>query len=150
MKDYSGDVPYRAILDELVRVGTVRITKDQQVEMITAAYVPSGGELEKIGILGTDVQHLLDTIDHNLRSDSASPRYQRKVAYNNLPIEVLPRFRQLSATRAQALLEELDRWLADHDRDTHPDVDGTERWEAGLGIYYFEHPADRKEDEPHD
>jgi len=38
---------------------------------------------------------------------------------------------------AQALLERLDKWLSQHDRDTHPETTG--RPDAyGIGIYYFE------------
>ena len=62
------------------------------------------------------------------------------MAYDNLPAEVLPEFRKLSAKRAQELLEKLDRWLAERDRDVTPSVKGTGRNRAGLGIYYFEEP----------
>jgi len=50
----------------------------------------------------------------------------------------LPEFRDHSSEQAQALLERLDRWLAEHDRDTNPRVTGTGRLRAGVGIYYFE------------
>ena len=109
--------------------------------------MPETGELEKIGILGTDVQHLISTIDHNLQSDGAHSRYQRKVAYDNLPAEVLPKFRAFSAEKAQSMLEEFDIWLASHDRDRNPHVEGTGRMSAGIGIYYFEHDADNEKAE---
>ncbi|MFQ5937243.1 MAG: DUF6502 family protein [Acidiferrobacterales bacterium] len=32
----------------------------------------------------------------------------------------------------------MDRWMAEHDRDTRPNVKGTGRKRAGIGIYYFE------------
>ena len=47
----------------------------------------------------------------------------------------------MSARESQALLEKLDRWLATHDRDANPGVDGSGRKRAGVGIYYFEHAA---------
>jgi len=47
-------------------------------------------------------------------------------------------FRKLSAERAQDLLEGLDRWLAERDRDVTPTVKGSGRNQAGLGLYYFE------------
>jgi hypothetical protein len=84
----------------------------------------------------------LSTIDYNLQQNSQTPRFQRKVAYNNLPKEALPQFRKLSAEKAQALLIELDRFLAKQDRDINPDVKGTGRKQAGMGIYYFEQDYD--------
>ncbi len=58
--------------------------------------------------------------------------------YDNLPIEAVEKFRELSAVRAQELMEELDNWLSRHDRDVNPASAGTGRARAGLGIFYFE------------
>jgi hypothetical protein len=138
VKRFSGDMPVRAVLDELRRVGAITQLDDGRVELVTRAYIPKASKSDKLHILGTDVAHLIGTIDHNLRSDSTEPFFQRKVAYDNLPDEVLPEFRKLSAEKAQLLLEELDRWLAQHDRDTAPGVEGTGRNRAGVGTYYFE------------
>ena len=140
VKRFSGDVPVRATLDELVRVGAVERLEDGRVSLLTRTYVPQSSDADKIHILGTDVAHLMSTFDHNLKSDPSGPFFQRKVAYDNLPDEVLPGFRKHSAKRAQTLLESLDRWLAQRDRDVTPTVKGTGRNNAGIGIYYFEEP----------
>ena len=138
VRRFSGDMPVRAVLDELRRVGAITELDDGRVELVTRAYIPKTSETDKLHIMGTDVAHLIATIDHNLRFDSTEPFFQRKVAYDNLPDEVLPKFRKLSAEKAQVLLEQLDPWLAQHDRDTEPDIEGTGRNWAGVGIYYFE------------
>jgi len=140
VKRFSGDVPARAILDELIRVRAVEPLKDGRVRLLARAYIPEGSEADKLNILGTDVGYLVATIDHNLRPDTSGPFFQRKVAYDNLPDEVLPKFRELTGEKAQALLERLDRWLAKRDRDVTPSVVGTGRNRAGIGIYYFEEP----------
>ncbi len=138
VRRYSGDVPVRAILDELVRVGAVERMEDGHLRLLTRGYVPATGELEKIGILGTDVAALVSTIDHNLNSTRPDARFQRKVAYDNLSEEAVAEFRPLAAERAQELLELLDGWLSVHDRDANPQAGGSGRKWAGLGIYYFE------------
>ncbi|ROR35011.1 DUF6502 family protein [Inmirania thermothiophila] len=155
VRRYSGDIPPRAILDELVRVGAVERTADGAVRLLTKAYVPRTGEVDKLGILGTDVALLIATIDHNLRHEPPATRFQRKVLYDNLPAEVLPKLRALVEERGQGVLEELDQWLAAHDRDVNPHAEGTGRKVAGVGIYYFEEDyatspvADREtEDDP--
>ena len=99
----------------------------------------------KLHILGTDVALLVSTIDHNLNPGPTGPFYQRKVAYDNLPDEVLPEFRKYSAKKAQLYLENLDRWLSKHDRDDTPLVKGSGRNQAGIGIYYFEEPCSIEE-----
>lgn len=140
VRRYSGDMPARAVLDELLRVGAVRQRDDQRLELVTRAYVPQGGEVEKLGILGTDVADLIATIDHNLQHGAADPRYQRKVMYRSVPAGLAPSFRALSARQAQQLLERLDAWLAERAADPD-DRPGTERVRLGLGIYYFEAPV---------
>lgn len=138
VKQYSGDMPARAVLDELLRIGAVEKESDGRLRLIARAYVPLGDESGKLNILGTDVYHLITTIDHNLQNAGADPRFQRKVAYDNLPGEAMPQLRKLSAEKSQALLEELNRWLREHDRDANPDAGGSGRKRAGIGIYYFE------------
>lgn len=123
VRRYSGDVPVRAVLDELDRVGAVERLKGGRVRLVDRSYVPSKGEVEKIGILGTDVAELISTIDHNLR---------------NLPNEAMPELRRMVRLRAQELLENLDREISRHDRDVHPEVQGTGRRYGGVGIFYFE------------
>ncbi len=138
VKEFGGDVPARAMLDELMRVGTVERLDDDRVRLLKRAYLPQRDDVVKLAILGSDVRLLIATIEHNLRHSGNELLFQRKVAYDNLPEQILPQFRVLSATRAQALLEELDRYLAAHDRDFNPAVEGSGRKHAGIGIYYFE------------
>jgi hypothetical protein len=138
IKRFSGNVPPRAVLDELINVGAVERLGDGRVCLLTRAYIPKSLNAHKLNILGTDVHHLISTIDHNLRSDPVEPLFQRKVLYDNLPDEVLPEFRKLFAKRAQALLESADRWLARRDRDVTPTVKGIGRNRAGFGIFFFE------------
>jgi hypothetical protein len=58
--------------------------------------------------------------------------------YDNVPVEAVQEFQRLSAERAQAFLEGIDRWLARRDRDVNPTVNGTGRKRVGMGLYYFE------------
>lgn len=145
VKQYSGDMPARAVLDELVRVNAVNTLTDGRIALAVRAYVPAGDDRMKLHILGTDVAHLINTIGHNLNAGNADARLQRKVAYNNLPQEALPGFRKMAADKAQTLLEQLDRHLAVQDRDSNPKSEGVGRFHAGVGIYYFEEPYDDHE-----
>lgn len=138
VKTYSGDMTARSILDELLRVGAVECDQNGDIRLLVSGYVPKGSDAAKLHILGTDVALLIGTIDHNLHEINAQPRFQRKVAYDNLPAEALPKLRELTRERSQAILEEVDRYLSRQDRDINPSVQGSARKHAGIGIYYFE------------
>jgi len=138
VRQYSGDMPVRAVLDELDRVGAIDRLPDGRIRLIARAYIPVSGDVEKLGILGTDVRDLISTIDNNITKEAGHRLLQRKVSYDNLPAEILPELRQISKEKGQKLLEELDSWLSQHDRDNNPSKTGTGRHRAGIGIYYFE------------
>lgn len=149
VRRFSGDIPFRAVLDELLRVGVVEKVDDNGIRLKTRAYVPESGDADKLNILGTDVSDLVSTIDHNLQHGGEDPFFQRKVMYDNVPVEALEEFRRLSGAQAQSLLERLDKWLSQHDRDTHPEAKGTGQIRTGIGIYYFEEDMDsQKKREP--
>jgi len=137
VRRHSGDVPARAVLDELVRVGAVE-SANGSVKLRARSYIPANSDVDKLQILGTDVGDLIRTIDHNIQHGNTDPLFQRKVMYDNLPTETLPEFRALSREQAQELLERIDRWLAQRDRDINPESAGTGRMRAGIGIFYFE------------
>lgn len=141
---YSGDVPHRAILDELLRVKTVEQLKDGRIRLLQRAYIPQTSETDKLGILGIDVAALIATIHHNLICPTQEAYFQRKVAYDNLPLEALPILKQLTEEHGQAFLELLDQWLAQQDRDVNPQVQGTGRKYAGVGVYFFEQDMQEK------
>jgi len=144
VKRHSGDVPARAVLDELLRVGAVEHQADGCIRLLSRAYVPRTSDLAKLEILGADVSDLIYTIDHNLQRGVADPYFQRKVMYDNLPAEAISRFRALSAEQAQVLLEKMDQWLSQHDRDMNSSVQGSGRMRAGIGIYYFEENLEKQ------
>lgn len=138
VRDFSGDIPPRAIADELLRVGAIEILPNGNARLLTHAYIPRGDQAEKIGILGADVADLIRTIDHNLTCAPGEARFQRRVSYDNVPREMMPALIKKVSRKAQSSLESLDRVLASADRDINPDAKGTGRVRTGVGIYYFE------------
>ena len=145
VRRYSGDVPARAMLDELLRVGAVAQDAQGAIHLETKAYIPAHTDEEKLAILGSDVADLVTTIDHNLSRPPEHSRLQLKVSYDNLPVEPLPAFRGAAATQAFELLQRLDRELSALDRDANPSVQGTGRMRAGVGIYYFEEECESQD-----
>ena len=142
---YSGDMPVKAMLDELERVNAVEVSGNGGLRLIADAYLPTNDEKEGLAILGVDTALLIDTIRYNLDPHNEEKRYQRKVAYDNLPEEALLEFRPYMRIQAQKLLDQYNQWLSEHDRDVTGEAEGTGRMRAGVGIYYFEEPVDKSE-----
>ena len=148
VKRYSGDIPVRAMLDELLRVGAVKQLKDGRISLLSRGYIPQKGPVEKWQVLGSDTADLIATIDHNVYQKPTKPRFQRKVMYDNVPTEAAKEFQVLAAAQGQELLEAIDRWLSHRDRDVNPATKGTGRVRVGLGIYHFEEHLDPGRDHP--
>ncbi len=142
--NYAGDVPIRATLDEMVRVGSVKWLEDGRMQLLQPAYVPNSSMEDKLALLGIDVALLIQTIEHNLNAEQTELYYQRKVAYNNLPEDVIPLLHEKAAAQSQALLEALNAWLMEQDRDSNPTVKGCGRKHAGVGIYFFAQDYEEK------
>jgi len=138
VKEASGDITARTILDELIHIEAVKRLEDGRLELLVRAYIPMADDVEKIGILGADVSDLISTIDHNLSIKKDGAYFQRKVCYDNLPQEVMDELRDTIAEKAQAALESMNEDMAKCDRDRHPEQEGSGRVRAGLGIYYFQ------------
>jgi len=144
VKIYSGDVPPRAILDELIQVGVVRMDDDDdQVHLLEPAYIPAKGTSEMMALFGRDVAGLIHTMDKNIHR-VGKPVFQRKVFYDNMPEEAADTLKVLLAERGQVFLQLLDQWMAEHDRDVNPDVSGKGRKAAGVGLYYFEEDVSKE------
>ena len=141
VKEFSGDVPVQAMLKELLASKTVE-QNNETIYLIRHAYVPADDPIEMIHILGSDVQELIATIDHNLTHEPPELRYQRKVSSQQVSSETLQAFKKLSAREAQLLLERLDSWLNDHEID--PETEPEEKpASVSLGIYYYDNdPAE--------
>jgi hypothetical protein len=144
VKRYSGDIPVRAMLDELIRVGAVRLIRDGRIALAVRGYIPQKGMDQRLAILGQDASDLISTIDHNLYGDSSRPRVQRKVMYDNVPVDAAEAFRSIAEACAQEMLEGLDRWLSHRDRDVNPTTKGKGRVRVGLGVYHFEERLERE------
>ncbi|HJY75402.1 MAG TPA: DUF6502 family protein [Burkholderiales bacterium] len=138
VREFSGDIPPRAMADELARVGAIEVLPEGRVRLLTRAYIPRGDQAEKIGILGADVADLIRTIDHNLTCPPGDAYFQRRVSYDNVPLELLPSLTRKLSRKAQSCLESMDRVLAAADRDRSARAKGTGRARTGVGIYYFE------------
>lgn len=136
VKLHGGDVPARAMLDELVRVGTAE-NNDGKIRLLRKGYVPHQSESAMLDIFSTSASDLLNTLDHNLAYPQDN-RLQMSVAYDQVTCAGVAQFRKLSAQKAMNLLHSLDQSLSQHDKEANADAKGDGNHRVGLGVYFIE------------
>lgn len=142
VKEYSSDVPVRALLDELERIAAVQKLGGDRVKLLVKGYVPIQDMQENLRIFGTAAADLLHTMDYNISGLSTSRLIQRTVSYDDIPLEMLEQVRQRSRAEGEAFILQVNEWLAQCDRTENTKLTGSGKARAGIGIYYIEHPAD--------
>ncbi len=145
VRQFSGDVPPRAVAEELLRVGAVEEVEDGKLRLVARGYVPDPRSEDAIEIFGIQGADMLETMDRNIAGGDVPTRFQRQVTYDGVPEDCVDEFRGLSARLGQRLLEDLDRWLAARKEENRSAAPAAVR--LGLGIYQVETRAD-EESEP--
>jgi hypothetical protein len=69
VRRYSGDMPVRAILDELSRINAVIQTKTNCIRLLSAHHPFERDEITKIKNLGAEVGQLISSLGHNIGSN---------------------------------------------------------------------------------
>jgi len=144
---YSGDITSGAVLDELIRIGVVSRDGRDRIHLESLGYIPHEDELEKIRVMATCAADLLSTAVHNIETGDVDPKFQRQLVYPSVSAKAVDKFRKESAELSANYLQELNRLLADSQRDTSDD-EGAHR--VGFGIYYFDSSSiPTQESNPH-
>lgn len=140
VKTYGGDITVAPILEELLRIKAVANTDEDRLELLAEGYMPLTDDLRMLDIMGDSAEDLFNTIAYNL-SKPKHPRFQRAVVYSQLSERSIEEFKLVSHDKCQALLLELNEWLAHKlDLDTRLEVT-QENSRVGIGIYYIENES---------
>lgn len=142
VKDYSGDITGRAILDELIRQGVVEKTDQRTVRLNAQGFVPSSDNAEKVHFASVHVRDLLETIQHNLSCDPSEAHLQRQVAYHDMPVSVIAEYREFNRKKSEQLIRELNDWLSERKSQLPKNV-REPCGRVGTGVYYFEENNER-------
>lgn len=138
VRRYSGDMPARAIFEELKRVGAVEELPDGQLKAVNRSYIVSVLDPDSARYFGGAIHDLASTIAHNLDPERTSPtRFERAMLREEFPASLLPKFRMLLEQEGQQFLERLEDWVDnEQSKLTHSDESADSR--VGVGIYLFE------------
>jgi hypothetical protein len=140
---YSGDMTPRAMLDELLRVGTVVETDQNWFKVLRREYVPHTLAPDFLERVGRGVHNFLHTVEVNMqKTERGRGRFERTVRpTNGLRAQDLPQFEAYIHEKCQGLLEDIDNWLTKLEEPSSDD----ETIETGVGIYHYV-----VEDDPHE
>lgn len=114
--EFSGDIYPGIVLDELMEVGAVAVRKDGGVEALARRYTSGGAEPAAIQQLGSTARDVFCTLEHNLANPSELRHYDDTVVTLHLDREALPLFRRLLRERGAAFLEDIEGWVAEHEK----------------------------------
>ena len=80
VRRYTGDMPARAMLDELLRIGVVKEADDGRYKVLTRTYLPKADAPESLDRLGHAVRNFVETMDFNrTESDPENRLFERTV-----------------------------------------------------------------------
>jgi Family of unknown function (DUF6502) len=136
---YAGDVPARALLEELVRVNAAVEMDDGYVRLLNRTYLPS--PLDPVGLerLGNVVNYFIDTVDFNLQKKrQGEGRFERyAMTMEGLSPQAFQKFDALIREKGQELLEVLDDWLGQNETKGGHMLPSSEAIKTGVGIFHF-------------
>ena len=136
VRRYSGDMPARAMLDELIRVGACRIESESGlIRVLNRSYIPEKLDTESIRHFGSQTRCFIDTLDFNMRKSAPGRgRFERIVFANEgLSPDDVERFDNFLRERGHQMLVELDDWLAARQKPQK----GETTIHTGVGIYHY-------------
>jgi hypothetical protein len=144
VRRYTSDMPARAMLDELLRIGVVKDADGGRFRVLTRTYLPTADAPESLDRLGSAVRNFVETMDFNrTETDSDKRLFERTVVADaGLRPTDLPLFQAYVRERGQFLLEELDDWLSK--RQPPAEDEEAEAIDTGVGIFHYikRHDAD--------
>lgn len=144
VRSHSGDVPARAVLDELQRVEAVHVLADGRIAMRRKTHTPTDHMLPHFEQLGVEVAAMIEAISYDMEHEAAPRRYHRMLTAVSL--DALPAFRIFCARRSQAMLDSFDAWLAEHAGENFSVSDSpVDTALVGVGFHYFDQPTTTQE-----
>jgi Family of unknown function (DUF6502) len=145
VRRYSGDMPARAMLDELLRSNTAaRVEERGTVKVLKRTYVPEGLAPEVIEVFARGVRRYVETVDFNLTAPNPRvKRFERSVFPDDGILEDdWDRFREFVKERLEPVVQELDTKFSWFDSPTQRDKPALS---VGVGFFIFrDDPEDAK------
>jgi len=139
VRRYADDVPARALLEELVRVGAAIEMADGYVRLVNRTYLPAPLDPAGLERFGTAVSYFVDTVAFNLQKKrQGEGRFERyAMTVEGLSPSAFQLFDALVREKGQELLVALDDWLGQYETKGGHKLPTSEAIKTGVGIFHF-------------
>jgi hypothetical protein len=144
VREHSGDMPVRAMLDELLRVGAARLLESGEVvRVLKRTYIPTDMTPEMIQIFSQAVRRYIETVDYNLSFRESRVRRFDRVVYPDpgLRITDIPAYQQAMREYLETVIAEIDYKTSSYPR---VDNDSESSMNVGVGIYFYQEEREDK------
>ena len=139
VRKHSGDMPARAVLDELKHAGAVSVAEDGRYLLAREGYGPKATDARKISLLGEHAADLLGSIEHNLAHPPEQAWLQQRVFADHIPADRIDAVRKHLRDNGLHTLADARNYLIEQDAGDAPPAADARR--VTLGVYYFEQAA---------
>lgn len=148
VRKYAGDIPPGAVRAELKRGGAITESDSGLIAPVKHWFAPAAVDGTFFDSMSFSLSSLASTIAYNAavladgRTEEDPGRLERYVWASRISNDDADAFKALAESRAFALVEELERWVAEKERDLDSRVSNGKEpapvRTVGLGFYYFE------------
>jgi len=145
VREHSGDMPVRALLDELLRVGAAKLLESGEVvRVLKRTYIPTDMTPEMIQIFSQAVRRYIETVDYNLSlRDTPVRRFDRAVYPDpGLRIVDIPAYQQEMRDYLETVVAEIDYKTSKYQRQDDQESERT--MAVGVGIYFYQEESEDK------
>jgi hypothetical protein len=140
VKRYSGEPRVLTILDELLRVKSVRKLPDGRYEALSRTFAPVRLDPDGMAGIGEQIRDHLETLVHNLKHPSR-PRFHRVIENSQLDPKYVPLLVRDMSSQADALADSLDDALNNPAATVKPGNQVQDAVRLGIAVYVFEAPV---------
>ncbi|GMU69496.1 MAG: hypothetical protein AMXMBFR37_18280 [Steroidobacteraceae bacterium] len=139
VKRVNPDANPVSVLGELLRAGVVAGSVEKSVKVLSRAYVvPEAFSAPMLEHFGSTIANLASTLEFNITSENDEKRLERSVfADRGLPMKTLPRFDEFMRKLVDKMIEDIDNWLGDLQKNEPEQLRGPDRVDTGLTIFHY-------------
>ena len=115
VRTFSGDIYPKIILEELLRVGAVRVQNDGSLRALARRYILGGADPATLQQLGSTARDLFCTLEHNMAAPADSRLFEDSAISVRLDSAAIPLFRQMLHLRGASFLQDVEGWISERE-----------------------------------
>ena len=133
---YFPEISPKTLLDELIRLGSVKDVGNGFYRAVRRSYVPDPLSDDSIRLVAQIVHNLCETLEVNLRPESRGGKgFVQRIVYADTGIsaDALQRFGAHVRARGQVFADEIDDWLSSNQEKR----ENQGHFKTGVGYYHY-------------